>query len=163
MTPLETAALQAIFDQAAKLPYDRKLASGIHLSVLPTMLSNGSTARLQMKLSLSVAPDEANKGGPRGKDMPGPIDLLKSTVAETELLANAFDIALVSSLKLDVTAPGKRDWEVPILGQILPIRSWFVGPTQDKTVRHEALILVKVTIVPRAMDLATRSLDGGEG
>jgi len=162
LTPLETIALKGIFDQASKLPYDRKLSSGIHFSVLPTMLPNGSTVRLQIKLSLSVAPDSSdNKAGARGPDVPGPVDLLKSTVVNTELLANAFDITSVSSLKLDVAAPSKRDWEVPVLSQILPLRSWFVGPTMDKTVRHEAIVLIKATIVPKAMDLASRSLDGG--
>ena len=63
--------------------------------------------------------------------------------------------------ELDVSAPGKRDWEVPILSQILPIRSWFVGPTQDKSVRHEAVVLMKITIIPKAMDLPSRYLDGG--
>lgn len=160
LTPAETIILQGIFDQANKQPYHRKLATGLNFSVLPTMLSNGSTARLQVRLSLSVTPDEGtNKSGPGSLELPGPTDLLKSTVVETELLANAFDITHVSSLKLDVSAPGKRDWEFPILSQILPIRSWFVGPTQDKTVRHEAIVLVKVTILPRAMDLASRYLD----
>lgn len=87
------------------------------------------------------------------------MDLVKSSSVQTELLAEAFDIAQISSLKLDVSAPGKRDWSVPILSQILPIRSWFVGPTQDKTVRHEVVVLVKVTILPRAMDLASRYLN----
>lgn len=159
-TPLEIAALQAIFDQANKMPYDRKLGTGIHFSVLPTVLPNAGTARLQIKLSLSVEPDEANKGGQRSIDKPSPIDLMRVTTVETELLADAFDISLVSSMKLDVTAPSTRDWEVPILSQILPIRSWFVGPTKNKSVRHEALVLMKITIVPKAMDIASRLLDG---
>jgi hypothetical protein len=162
MTPMEAAALQAVFDQASKPPYERKLGTGLHLSVLPTMLPNGSTARLQVKLNMAVTPDKANDGGTRQADFPGPVDLIKSSIVETELLANAFDITQISSLKIDVTAPSKRDWEFPILSQILPIRSWFVGPTQDRTVRHEAIVLVKVAIVPCAMDLASRSLDSGK-
>lgn len=158
LTPIESTILKGLFDQSEVQPYDRKLGAGIHFSVLPTMLPNGSTARLQIRLRLSVDPG-TTASAKRKEDEGAPLDLLRSTVVETELLANAFDIALVSSLKLDVSAPGKRDWAVPILSQILPIRSWFVGPTQDKTVRHEAVVLMKVTIVPRAMDLASRSLD----
>lgn len=158
LTPLESTILQGVFSQADKQPYYRKLGTGIHFSVLPTMLPNGSSARLQIKLALSVTPDDTNKGGAGSADQPGPIDLIKTSVIETEILANELDITRVSSLKLDVSAPGKRDWAVPILSQILPIRSWFVGPTQDKTVRHEAVVVVRVTIIPRAMDLASRYL-----
>jgi|GEM_PF-6790114 len=159
LSPLESIALNGVFSQAAKPPYYRKLGTGLHISVNPTVLANGSTARLQVKLDMGVTPDELNKSGAGTTGVPGPVDLVKSSSVQTELLAEAFDIAQISSLKLDVSAPGKRDWSVPILSQILPIRSWFVGPTQDKTVRHEVVVLVKVTILPRAMDLASRYLN----
>jgi hypothetical protein len=156
ITPQENLILQAIFAQASKAPFYRKVGTGLHMSVLPTVLGNGSTARIKIKLNLGVTPDKEGAGN---SDEPGPMDLIKSSVVETELLVNAFDIATISSLKIDVTAPGKRDWAVPVLSQILPIRSWFVGPTQDKTIRHEAVILAKVTIIPRAMDVASRFLN----
>ncbi|MBC8065300.1 MAG: hypothetical protein H7Y17_10745 [Chlorobia bacterium] len=159
ITPQENLLLQGIFNQASKPPFFRKLGTGLHMSVLPTVLGNGSTARVKVKLNLTVTPDDSNKEGAGSDDKPGPLDLIKTSVVETELLVNAFDIATLSSLKIDVTAPGKRDWAVPVLSQILPIRSWFVGPTQDKTIRHEAVILIKVTIIPRAMDVASRFLN----
>ncbi len=161
LTAQEKFILEALFNQAKQPPFYRSIGTGLHFSVVPTTLANGSAARLQVRLALSVQPDDSNKSGAGDPNKPGPIDLIKSTMTETELIVNAFDTTLVSSLKVDVSAPAKREWEIPILSQILPIRSWFVGPTKDKTVRHEAIVLLRVTIVPKAMDLASRYLGSG--
>lgn len=157
--PLENPLLSAAFEQAQKPPYYRSMTPGIKFGVLPTMLPSGAGARLQVKLDVSVAAS-GDAAGAGSEEKPAPIDLVKSMRTETELLANSLDTTSISSLKLTTTAPGKRDWAVPILSQILPIRSWFVGPTEDQTKQHEAIVVIRVVVVPKAMDLASRFIGG---
>lgn len=149
-------AIDALFNQAATQPYYRMLAPGIQFAALSTMLPSGAGAELKVQLGVTIDPSDENKAGTASFDKPSPVDLVRVLRTETQIQARSLDTTSISSLKLTVSAPGKRDWEFPVLSQILPIRSWFVGPTRDMTKQHEAIVLVRVTVVPRAMDLASR-------
>jgi hypothetical protein len=153
----EIFGLQQLFAQQQKTPFYRSISPGMNIAVLPTMSPGASGAKLLVRMQLSVDASD-NKSGAGNKDIPAPISLVNSVRIEREIVVNALDTTKISSLQLTVSAPGKRDWEFPILSQNWPLQSWFVGPTKDRTVQHEAIVLMRVSIKPKAMDLAYRFL-----
>jgi hypothetical protein len=157
LTQPEAFALKQLFAQSQLSPYHRSIGSGIKIAVLPTMLPGASGAKVLVRMELAVDPSD-NNAGAGSKTTPPPVNVAKSIRIEQEILATALDTKKISSLQLDISAPSKHEWEFPLLSQNWPLKSWFVGRTLDKTIRHEAIVLMRVSIVPKAMDLAFRFL-----
>lgn len=136
-----------------------KVAPGIDLTVRPTVLPDGGSARLQIKLSVGVTttPVDPNRTDIR-KQIPA--DAIIKDAIETDAAVSAFDLFDLSSFSIQTTHP-RSPFSVPLLGRIPAIGRVFQFPRSNRSVQHESLILVNPIILPRAMDLARFYTLGG--
>ncbi len=151
LTPLQSLALQAALNEDAVVPSYRKIAPGTSLAIRPFVLPDGGSARVQMSLSSTVAPDQPDAAQSAGRDVP--FDVVTSHTVTTEATISAFDLETVSSFGVQTTAPGDYSWRVPLLDQIPLLGGLFHGPRSRDTNRQDSIAIVNLTILPRSLDL----------
>lgn len=158
LTSPEILILNSLFENAKLSPFYKEIGAGLTIGFSPVMMPTGTEAKLQIRLKYAIDPKENQGGAGSKRDRPAPVNFVNDITTETELYVNALDLATVTNMNLLATAPSKRDWEFFLAPILSPLKSWFVGPTVDQTIRHEAIVMLRVKITPKAMDLASRIL-----
>ncbi len=144
-------AFQALLAEDAVAPSYRKLATGTSLAIRPFVLPDGGSARVQMSLTSTVAPDQPSPGQLAQRDVP--FDVISSHSVTTEATISAFDLETVSSFGVQTTGPGDYAWRVPLLDQLPLLGELFHGPRRRETKRQDSIVIVNLTILPRSLDL----------
>src|SRR5262249_13587839 len=127
-----------------------KLAPGIGIAVRPTVLPDGSAARLTIDARFGVASTVSNdakdvfvQGAPSG---------ISSHNVRTDAAINAFDLFDISSFDGQSVSP-QAPFFVPILGRLPILGPAFQWPRHPKVTHHSSLILVNAVILPRSLNL----------
>jgi hypothetical protein len=136
----------------------RELASGIELTITPSVLRSSTSAELSVAFKAGVEPPttgQTSQGNLR------PLSRIKNSSVTTKVYVNTLDFFALSTFNNQTTVDGGRTF-IPIVGTIwkgifgsIPILgdlfSWKNAP---KNVHHQSLILTNTFIVPTAMGLA---------
>jgi hypothetical protein len=135
-------------------PHYAKVAPGVSVHVRPTVLPDGSAARLTIDARFGVTTADYD---PKNQDtsnlwLQPPPPGISSHRVETDAVVSAFDLFGISSFSFDTVIP-RGPFVVPILGQLPIIGRIFQFPQANTDVRHESIILVNVAILPRALSL----------
>lgn len=132
-------------------PVFNEVAPGVRVSVRPTVVPDGSSARLELECSFGVA----TKLPGSQEDIWGQTqaDAVESHRVSTDAAISVFDLFDISSFSIDSSHP-QAPYYVPVLGRLPFVGPAFQWPRNKKRVRHESLILVNTVILPRALDLA---------
>jgi hypothetical protein len=135
-------------------PHYAKVAPGVAVHVRPTVLPDGSAARLTIDARFGVTTADYD---PKNQDTsnlwlrPPPPGISSHRVL-TDAVVSAFDLFGISSFSFDTVIP-RGPLVIPILGQLPIIGRIFQFPQSNTDVRHESIILVNVAILPRALSL----------
>jgi hypothetical protein len=141
--PIAGTALDLILKSAT--PTYGTLAPGVSVGALPTVLPDGSAARVAVRaISAVTGTDAADKQK---------IDAINKLDVETDVPVSTYDLFELSTVHGQFTALGDISWRVPILEGLPLIGSAFHGPRRRDTKVHEATVLVSVGILPRAFDM----------
>ncbi len=133
-------------------PEITQVAPGVAINILPTVLPDGGSARLQLDFDFGVQSKVINtfvKGD--GQRQSVPIDGIVSNHVKTDLTISAFELFDVSSFSVESSYPRSR--YLPIIGSIPLLGEIIKKPPKNKVTRHESLVLVNAIILPRVLDL----------
>lgn len=134
-------------------PEITKVAPGVAINVRPTVLPDGGSARLQLDFNFGVQSTVENPvttGDGRRKSVPA--DGIISNHVATDITVSAFDLFNVSSFSIESSHPRSR--YLPVIGSIPIVGELIKKPRKNKVTRHESIVLVNTTILPRILDLA---------
>jgi len=143
-------------------PRYSQVAPGIAVHVRPTVLADGSAARLKIDARFGVATADYNPNNQNPSDQwvqPPPPGISAHRV-QTDAAVSAFDLFDISSFSVDTVVP-RSPFVVPILGRLPFIGHIFEIPRKNQSIRHESIILVNTVILPRALELASFYLGDG--
>lgn len=160
--PLDKEIVKGIFSQpqlvllAAALnpptPEITEVAPGVAINVRPTVLPDGGSARLQLDFNFGVKSRVTNTiVADDGRQESVPADGIVSNHVATDLTISAFELFNVSSFSIESSYPRSR--YLPIIGSIPLLGEIIKKPPKNKVTRHESLVLVNATILPRILDL----------
>jgi hypothetical protein len=144
-------------------PRYSKVAPGIAVHVRPTVLADGSAARLKIDARFGVAISDYNPAQQKYDDQwvqPPPPGISAHRVL-TDAAVSAFDLFDISSFSVDTVVP-RSPFVVPVLGRLPFIGHIFEFPRKNQATRHESIVLVNTVILPRAMALASFYVGGKE-
>jgi hypothetical protein len=132
-------------------PVFNEVAPGVRISVRPTVISDGTSARLELDCSFGVT----TKVLGNQEDVWGQTkaDAVESHRISTDAAVSVFDLFDISSFSIDSSHP-QAPFYVPVLGRLPIVGPAFQWPRDKKRVHHESIILVNTVILPRALDLA---------
>lgn len=137
-----------------------QIAPGVSMSVVPTVLPGGRSARLQINLSNTI---DVHQGKADGEALTfteqALLDRIKQTNVSTDVGVDAYDLFELSTIELQHSTLGNRPWEIPLLAGVPILGSIFRGERRTLTTSHRSLTVVQTTIIPRALDLARRYAD----
>lgn len=138
-------------------PSYTQVAPGVSVSVRPTVMPNGGSARLQIDASFGVT-TSALSGASGGKTSTDPLarplaDAVQSHHIRTDSSISTFDLFKISAFDLTTTHPRPPSY-VPILGTLPLIGRAFQWPRKDAQIKHSSILLVNTVILPRALDIA---------
>jgi len=155
-------ALAAILAQPATV-YNL-FAPGVSLSVLPSVEKDGRAARLQLSMVAGVTPGSAGTattGGGPANNTPATAhyDFTTNQSITTDVNVYALDMFEISTSDLQTTGPGEPQWRVPFLEWLPIIGKYFYGPPKHEVKDYDTIILARVTILPRSLDLAGNFLN----
>jgi len=135
----------------------RELATGVSISVTPTVLRNAASAELNVDLTVGDPLVTASEADKKIK----PLSRVTEHKLNTKVYINSLDIFDLSTFSSQVTRAGRRGqfpivgpiWngifgDVPVLGSLF---SWKRGP---RNVYHQSVILANSIINPTAMGVA---------
>jgi hypothetical protein len=126
------------------------VAPGIGISVRPTVLPDGSAARLTIDARFGVTSSVATQ--PNDVFVQGTPSGISRHDVRTDAAINAFDLFDISSFDVQSVSP-QAPFFVPILGRLPIIGPAFQWPRHPKVTHHSSLILVNAVILPRSLDL----------
>ena len=133
-------------------PEITQIAPGVAINILPTVLPDGGSARLQLDFDFGVQSKViASIENPDGRRKSVPIDGIVSNHVRTDLTISAFELFDVSSFSIESSYPRSR--YLPIIGSIPLLGEIIKKPPKNKVTRHESLVLVNAIILPRVLDL----------
>lgn len=156
---LEAAALfKMLFNEDTPTAYNR-VAPGISIGVLPTVLRDGGSARLQIHLASTMQTDTISNDdvAKRGQ----PLDRIGKHLLKTDVAVSALDLFELSTFGMEHTSLGDPQWRVPLLAQLPILGPLFWGPRSRVTKHQESLLIVNATVLPKALDLAGRYVASG--
>ncbi len=132
-------------------PTYSKVAPGIAVHVRPTVLPDGSAARLTIDARFGVTTADYD---PKDQDvrMQPPPPGIASHHVSTDAAVSAFDLFDISSFTVDTAVP-RAPFVVPILGRLPILGGMFQFRRDNVTTRHESMILVNTAILPRSLAL----------
>lgn len=136
-------------------PRYSQVAPGIAVHVRPTVLPDGSAARLKIDARFGVATSDYNPSQQKPDDqwVQPPPPGISSHRVRTDAAVSAFDLFDISSFSVDTVVP-QSPFFVPILSRLPVIGHVFEIPRKNQSTRHESIVLVNTVILPRAMALA---------
>lgn len=126
------------------------LTPSVSIGVRPSVLKNGDAARLQLNFQVKI-------DSTTGSDKDHPYENLSMTKNQTvtsDVAVSAFDLFQMSSTDLQLSSPGGYAGGLGSLQYLPIIGQLFHGPTETRTVNYDTLLLARVTILPRSLDLA---------
>lgn len=150
LSNLELLGLGAVLSQPE--PELTRVSPGVAINVRPTVLPDGGSARLQLDFSFGVETNVENnvaQGDGRIKSVPAAG--IKSNHVRTDITVSAFDLFNVSSFAIESSHPRSR--YLPVIGSIPLLGELIKKPAKNSVTRHESIVLVNTTILPRIMDL----------
>ncbi|MGO8672412.1 MAG: hypothetical protein ACLQVD_13740 [Capsulimonadaceae bacterium] len=124
------------------------VAPGISMGVVPTVMKDGDTARLQITLLAGSQVDEPSSSSQV------PLDYVKGHSVVTDVQVSAMDLFELSTFGMDVVRPGDYAWHIPVLEGIPVLGDMFHGARTRDVTHLESLLIVGVSIIPRSLDLA---------
>jgi hypothetical protein len=136
-------------------PRYSKVAPGIAVHVRPTVLADGSAARLKIDARFGVTTSDYNPSQQKADDQwvqPPPPGISAHRIL-TDAAVSAFDLFDISSFSVDTVVP-QSPYFVPVLSRLPIIGHIFEFPRKNQSTRHESIVLVNTVILPRAMALA---------
>lgn len=133
-------------------PTFNQIAPGISITVRPTVVPDGSAARLKLDARFSTTTTALNADNRQDVWAQAPPSAVGSHHVKTSAAVSAFDLFNISSFSVQTTAP-QRPAYVPFLGRIPFLGPIFQFPRSPKVTRQESLILVNAVIVPRSVEL----------
>lgn len=132
-------------------PNFHEVTPGITIEIQPTVLPDGSAARIALKAEFKV---ETAEFGNKENVWKQPFaDSVKKHEVNTDVAVSVFDLFDISSFSLQSSYP-QAPYYVPVLGRLPIIGPAFQWPRDKKRVHHESIVLVNTVILPRAYDLA---------
>ena len=152
--PQGKAALLAGALMSETPPTFSKVAPGIAIHVRPTVLPDGSAARLTIDARFGVTTanyDPKDQARTDVRMQPPPPGIASHHVS-TDAAVSAFDLFDISSFTVDTAVP-QAPFTVPILGRLPILGRMFQFRRDNVTTRHESLILVNTAILPRSLAL----------
>lgn len=181
ITPDEALLLEAALNSPTTT--STPIAPGISVDVIPTVERDGGSARLKITINetMNNAPSDASNSGndlsavggklfggllgaiqlpssSSSKASPGSsganLDYIPSHQMTTDVGVTANDLFEISSFSMEHTTLGGPSWDVPLVDQIPLIGKIFQGPKTRVTKHQESVILVYVTLTPKAEYLA---------
>lgn len=134
-------------------PTYTRVAPGVGIEVRPSVLPDGGSARLQVKMSFGVETTafEGDESDKSGLSYPT-ADAVKSHQVTTDAIVGAFDLFDISSFDISTSYP-RPPGSVPILGTLPLIGPAFQWRRKATALEHHSLILVNTVILPRALNL----------
>jgi hypothetical protein len=147
LTQPQALLLAAAFSEPEKT--FSKVAPGIGISVRPTVLPDGSAARLTIDARFGVTTQSAD---PKDVFVQGAPSGISSHDVRTDAAINAFDLFDISSFDVQSVSP-QAPYFVPILGRLPILGPAFQWPRHPKVTHHSSMILVNAVILPRSLDL----------
>jgi len=135
-------------------PTYSKVAPGVAIHVRPTVLPDGSAARLTIDARFGMATadfDPKDQGRQDVRMQPAPPGIASHHVS-TDAAVSAFDLFDISSFSVDTAVP-QAPFVVPLLGRLPILGRMFQFRRANVTTRHESLILVNTAILPRSLAL----------
>lgn len=132
-------------------PAYTKVAPGIALSVRPTVLPDGGSARLTVDARFGVASiplDQDRTDIWRAAPPAG----ISSHHIHTDAVVSAFDLFDISSFSVTVSHP-QTPFYIPILGRLPILGPAFQIPRRNKETLFESVVLVNTVILPRSVEL----------
>ncbi len=133
-------------------PEITQVAPGVAINVLPTVLPDGGSARLQLDFDFGVQSKViASVEKENGRRASVPVDGIVSNHVKTDLTISAFELFDVSSFSVESSYPRSR--YLPVIGSIPLLGEIIKKPPKNKVTRHESLVLVNAIILPRVLDL----------
>ncbi len=151
LSQLELLGLGAAISQPD--PEITRVSPGVAINVRPTVLPDGGSARLQLDFNFGVETKVMNAittGSGRIESVPA--DGIASNHVRTDITVNSFDLFNVSSFAIESSHPRSR--YLPVIGSIPLLGELIKKPAKNTVTRHESIVLVNTTILPRIMDLA---------
>ena len=142
------------------LPVFARLAPGMGISVSSTVTPKSEEARLQINLINSLETDEDSAQKELIKKGVAPVDFVKSQTLTTDVTVHGIDLLELSTFGVQTTRRGQPSWKIPVLDEIPflgPVL--FRGPKYPHRRHQESMILVRVSIIPRSMDLLNSFLE----
>jgi hypothetical protein len=135
-------------------PTFSKVAPGIAIHVRPTVLPDGSAARLTIdaRFGVTTADYDPKDQGRQDVRMQPPPPGIASHHVSTDAAVSAFDLFDISSFTVDTAVP-QAPFVVPLLGRLPILGRMFQFRRDNVTTRHESLILVNTAILPRSLAL----------
>ena len=135
-------------------PTFSKVAPGIAVHVRPTVLPDGSAARLTIDARFGVTTADYDPKDQARTDvrMQPPPPGIASHHVSTDAAVSAFDLFDISSFTVDTAVP-QAPFVVPLLGRLPILGRMFQFRRDNVTTRHESLILVNTAILPRSLAL----------
>ncbi len=139
-------------------PRFTSVAPGVEVKVVPSVLPDEQSARLQLNFRFGVETSVLGEERPDLKPA-RPADAVKSHQVVTDTTVTAFDLFDVSSFSLATSHPQAPHY-IPILGRLPLIGPVFQLPRGNKRTHHESVILANAVIQPRSLYM-TRFYQGG--
>jgi hypothetical protein len=146
----QALGLAAILSADTEPAYS-KVAPGIALSVRPTVLPDGGSARVTVDARFGVASTPLDQSRQDIWRSAPPAGIASDTV-HTDAAVSAFDLFNISSFSVSVSHP-QTPFYIPILGRLPVIGPAFQIPRRDRETRFESLVLVNTVILPRSIEL----------
>src|SRR5579863_612974 len=153
--PQGQAALLAAGLLSESPPRYSKVSPGVSVHVVPTVVPDGSAARLQIDARFGVVTSDYDPSQQSDSDtwaQPPPAGISSHHVI-TDAEVGAFDLFDISSFAFDSSVP-QAPFVFPILGRLPIVGQIFQFRRQNVTTRHESLVLVNSAILPRSLSLA---------
>ena len=146
----EALALAALLSPEPKPVYST-VAPGVKIKVRPSVMPDGSSARLEIESSFGVKTtlpeNAASRDDIRLAKRPATIE---SHQVETDLNISALDLFELSSFNMETITSRTKSFakigQVPLLGKLFEY-------TDNHTIHQESTILVQATILPRVASL----------
>jgi len=157
VNPFNSAGVLQLLKSLADLTQPQttytRLDTGMSMSVRPSVLPGGRSARLQIE---AVATTDVDKDRGDYVNPDKPLDTMKSQRIATDVQVNTFDLFELASFTISNTGPGDHRWTIPVLDGLPLIGNMFRGPRGTISTVHRSLVICHATIQPKTLDIARR-------
>ena len=150
LNPLQALAIQTLFKPEDQ-PVFNSVAPGTDLSIRPFVAANGGSARLQINLATNMTASAASTSTTAAQG--GPVNLINSHSVATEVDVSALDLVELSTFAAQTSGLGDYAWRIPVLSNLPLIGDLFHGGRTHETHKQESMVIINLTILPRALDL----------